>query len=220
MSFCETVWNEIAPLRSRILAQPFLAELTAGTLPRPTFQQYIFQDSLYLAEYARVLALAAARAPDAVARLEFSGGASVAVQVEQALHQTFFTQFGLDANALLHAEASPTCLNYTGYLTMLAATRSYEELIAGILPCFWIYWDVGCAVKPKSAAQNPYAAWIDTYADENFGAATARVKTIVDAAAAAATPLTRTAMAKAFTMASRFEYLFWDSAYRRESWAI
>jgi thiaminase (transcriptional activator TenA) len=220
MRFCAKIWEDIAPLRARILAQPFLIELAEGTLPRPTFQQYIFQDSLYLAEYARVLALAAARAPDAVARLEFSGGASVAVQVEQALHQTFFTQFGLDANALLHAEASPTCLNYTGYLTTLAATRTYEELIAGILPCFWIYWEVGCTVKPKSAANNPYAAWIDTYADENFGATTERVKNIIDTAADAATPATRIAMAKAFTMASRFEYLFWDSAYRRESWAI
>ncbi len=220
MSFCAKIWDDVAPLRAKILAQPFLSELTDGTLQHATFQHYILQDSLYLAEYARVLAIAAARAPDATARLEFSGGASVAVQVEQVLHQQFFAQFGLDPAAAHAAEPSPTCLNYTGYLTSLAATRSYEELVAGILPCFWIYWEVGCTVKPKSAADNPYAAWINAYADESFGAATERVKVIVDQAAAAATPATQTAMAKAFTMASRFEYLFWDSAYRREAWAV
>lgn len=220
MSFCAKIWDNIAPLRASILAQPFLAELTDGTLPRATFQQYILQDSLYLAEYARVLAIAAARAPDATARLEFSGGASIAVQVEQALHQQFFAQFGLDTGAAHAAEPSPTCLAYTSYLISLAATRSYEELVAAILPCFWIYWEVGCTVKPQATANNPYAAWIDTYADPAFGASTERVKAIVDAAATAATPATCAAMEKAFTLAARFEYLFWDSAYRREVWAV
>ncbi len=217
MSFCDTLWTDIAPLRANIRAHPFLTDLAAGTLPREAFQQYIQQDSLYLAEYARVLAIAAARAPDAAARLEFSGGASVAVQVEQALHQNFFSQFDIAPG---HAEASPTCLNYTGYLITLAATRTYEELVAAILPCFWIYWEVGCEVKLRSAAHNPYAAWIETYADPSFGDATTRVKNIVDAAAASATSATRADMARAFTMAARFEYLFWDSAYKRETWQL
>ncbi len=216
MSFCETIWTEIAPLRAKIRAHPFLAELAAGTLPRQTFRHYILQDSLYLADYARVLAIASARAPDSAARLEFSGGASVAVQVEQALHQNFFSQFDISAAA----EASPTCLNYTGYLMTLAATRTYEELVAAILPCFWIYWEVGCDVKPRSVTNNPYAAWIDTYADPSFGDATTRVKNIVDAAAESTTAATRTDMARAFTMAARFEYLFWDSAHKREGWPI
>jgi thiaminase (transcriptional activator TenA) len=220
MGFCETIWDEIKPLREKILAQPFLAELTTGTLSRDKFQHYILQDSLYLAEYARVLAIASARAPDAAARLEFSGGASIAVQVEQALHQQFFMQFGLEAHSAQTPEPSPTCQNYTGYLLTLAATRSYEELVAAILPCFWVYWEVGCTVKPRATSDNPYAAWINTYADPAFGASTERVKIIVDAAAAAAPPETRSAMAKAFIMATRFEYLFWDSAYRLERWAV
>ena len=83
MSFYAAIWEEVGPLRQAILAQPFLAELAAGTLPPATFQHYILQDSLYLAEYARVLALAAARAPTAAARLEFSDGAKAAVQVEK-----------------------------------------------------------------------------------------------------------------------------------------
>lgn len=220
MSFCETIWTELAPLRRAILSHPFLDELAEGTLPPESFRHYIVQDSLYLAEYARVLAIAAARAPSAAGRLEFSDGAKVAVQVEEALHQAFFAQFGVTPGMAEQSEATPACLGYTGYLASLAATRSYEELIAGILPCFWVYWEVGCDIKPRAASPNPYAAWIETYAAPSFGEATQRVRALVDQAAADATPAIRTAMATAFRNATRYEWMFWDSAYRRETWPI
>lgn len=220
MGFCDTIWAEVAPLREAILAHPFLTGLADGTLPGETFRHYIVQDSLYLAEYGRSLALAAARAPDAAARLEFSDGAKVAVVVEQALHQAFFNQFGVSPEMAEATEPTPACLGYTSYIASLAATRSYEELIAGILPCFWVYWEVGCAIKPRATTPNPYAAWIDNYADPAFGEATKRVCALVDAAAQEASPATRTAMARAFRRATRFEWMFWDSAWRRESWPI
>ncbi|TCM20433.1 thiaminase /4-amino-5-aminomethyl-2-methylpyrimidine deaminase [Novosphingobium sp. PhB165] len=220
MSFCDTIWEEIAPLRRAILEHPFLTELAAGTLEAESFRHYIVQDSLYLAEYARALALAAARAPTAAGRLEFSDGAKVAVQVEEALHQAFFAQFGVTAEMAHESEPTPACLAYTSYLNALAATRSYEELIAGILPCFWVYWEVGCNVKPSAASPNPYAAWIDTYAAPSFGEATDRVRMLVDEAAENATPATRKAMATAFRNAARYEWMFWDSAYRRAAWPI
>lgn len=220
MSFTNEIWSDVAPLRQAILGLPFLSELAEGSLPLDTFRHYIVQDSLYLAEYARVLAIAAAKAPTAAAQLEFSDGAKVAIEVERALHQAYFAQFGVTPAIVDSAESTPACLGYTSYLASLAATRSYEELIAGVLPCFWVYWEVGCAVKPRAVSPNPYAAWLDTYAAPSFGEATDRVKALVDEAAANTTQTTRDAMAKAFRMATRFEWMFWDSAYRQAGWPI
>src|SRR5205823_9430160 len=56
----------------------------------------------------------------------------------------------------------------------------WEVLVAALLPCFWIYWDVGCAIARTAAPQNPYKAWIDTYADERFGEAVRTVIAITD----------------------------------------
>lgn len=220
MSFCDAIWEQVAPIRRSILAQPFLAELAAGSLPPASFQHYILQDSLYLSEYARVLAIAAARAPTAAGRLEFSDGTKVAVQVEEILHQTFFARFDVTPAMVAMSEPSPVCLGYTSYLASLAATRSYEELIAGILPCFSVYWEVGCRIKPIAKSPNPYEAWIDTYADPGFGEATGRVRALVDVAASAASPSTFAAMGKAFRTATRYEWMFWDSAYNRVGWPI
>jgi thiaminase (transcriptional activator TenA) len=226
MAFTQQVWQEVAPLRGAILAHPFLHELAQGTLAKAAFERYIVQDSLYLADYARTLALAAARAPSPAARFEFSDGAKVAVQVEEALHQSFFQHFGLEPAQAHSATANPTCLAYTSYLNALAATRSYEVLIAGILPCFWVYWEVGVHIKAKAPnlsktqGANPYQAWIDTYADPGFGATTQRVIALVDAAAESVNAQTRTQMAQAFTTATRYEWMFWNAAYTDERWPI
>jgi thiaminase (transcriptional activator TenA) len=213
MSFCAEVWEKIAPIRRAVQAHPFLQGLADGSLPRAVFQHYIVQDSHYLADYARVLALVSARAPDAAARLEFSDGAKVAVQVEAALHQNFFAEYGV----VQVAPPSPVCTAYSSYLIKLAATRRYEEAIAGLLPCFWIYWDVGQMMASRTAPHNPYASWIATYTDPAFGAATARVRAIVDAAA---TPTLKASMFSAFETAARYEWMFWDAAWQQQGWPV
>jgi len=91
-------------------------------------------------------------------------------------------------------------------------------LVAALLPCFWIYWDVGCAIAGKSASDNPYRAWIDTYADPRFGEAVQGVIATADRAADAATTATRARMLAAFTRAAQYEWLFWDGAYHRRGW--
>ena len=220
MSFCDAIWEEMLPVRRQILDLPFLSELAAGTLPGESFRHYIVQDSLYLGEYARVLALAAARAPTGAARLERSDGAKVAVMVEESLHRSYFSLFGVSEEEAATAEPTPACLGYSSFLGHLGATRSYAELVAGILPCFWVYWEVGCEIKPRAASPNPYSAWIETYATPEFGGATDRARALVDEAAAAATPDQREAMARAFRTATRYEWMFWDSAYRRAGWPV
>ncbi len=220
MGFCDAIWDEMLPVRRKILDLPFLTELAAGTLPEESFQHYIMQDSLYLSEYARVLALAAARAPTPAARLEWSDGAKVAVMVEESLHRSYFDMFGVDEAMVAENEPSPVCLGYSSFLGHLAATRSYGELVAGILPCFLVYWEVGCEIKPNAASPNCYEAWIDTYATPEFAGAAAGAKALVDQAAEAATDATRDAMASAFRTATRYEWMFWDSAYRRAGWPV
>jgi len=93
-------------------------------------------------------------------------------------------------------------------------------LVAAVLPCFWIYWDVACAITARAAPQNPYRAWIDTYADPRFGEAVQRVIDIADEAAATATPARRAAMLAAFGRSTQYEYLFWDGAYRERGWPV
>ncbi len=218
--FSEQAWQQTAPLRDAIHALPFNTELAAGTLSRKRFQGYIIQDALYLGEYSRVLAMAAARGPDANTLRSFAESALEAVAVEQILHERYLSDFGIDPSDLARAEPSPDCLGYTSFLLATAYHEPWEVLVAALLPCFWLYWDVGNAITRVAAPDNPYRAWIDTYADEGFGAAVKAVIGVTNTAADAASPTVRARMMTAFVRCCQYEWLFWDGAYRQRGWPL
>jgi thiaminase/transcriptional activator TenA len=150
----------------------------------------------------------------------FAQSALEAVVVEQALHERYMKEFGVDPAKITDADASPDCFAYTNFLMAAAYHDPWEILVAALLPCFWIYWDVGCAVGRIAAPTNPYRAWIDTYADQGFGEAVRTVIAITDRAATAVAPATRAKMLKAFSRSSQYEWLFWDGAYQRRGWPV
>jgi len=216
--FSDAAWQHTARLRQAIDELQFNTELAAGTLSRERFQGYIVQDALYLGQYSRVLAIAGAKGPDAATLNSFGACALEAVAVEQALHERYMTEFGVDPARLADAEPSPDCLGYTSFLLATAYHEPWEVLIAALLPCFWIYWDVGSRIAKQATADNPYRAWIETYADEGFGEAVRTVIGITDRAAAATTPAIQARMMTAFIRSTQYEWLFWDGAYQRRAW--
>ena len=218
MRFSEEAWQRNTALREAIHRLPFNTELAAGTLAPERFGFYILQDAIYLGEYARVLALAAAKAPDAATVQWFGGAAGEAIAVEQALHGRYLAEFGVEPAAIAAAAPSPDCLAYTSFLIATAYREPWEVLVAAVLPCFWIYWDVACAITRAAAPHNRYRAWIDTYADPRFGDAVQRVIDIADQAASSATPARRASMLTAFARSARYEWLFWDGAYQKRGW--
>jgi len=218
--FCEAAWAETQVLREAIHALPFNRDLAAGALDAERFRFYMVQDALYLVEYSRSLSIASARAPDQPAMVRFAEAAREAVVVERALHESYFARFGLDPATAAASEPSPTCLGYTGFLLSTALTGTYETLVAALLPCFWIYQDVGTAIAAQSAPDNPYRAWIDTYADPAFAESVEAVKAIADRAAAATTEAGRAAMMRAFVRSTQYEWMFWDSAHNLREWPL
>jgi thiaminase (transcriptional activator TenA) len=217
-AFSEAAWQRTARLRHAIDELPFNTELAAGRLSRDHFQGYIVQDALYLAQYSRVLAIAGVRGPDAATLRAFGASALEAVAVEQALHERYLAEFGVNPARLANAEPSPDCLAYTSFLLATAYHDPWEVLVAALLPCFWIYWDVGKRIAAQAARDNPYRAWIDTYADEAFGEAVRTVIDITDRAAEAVTQPVRMRMMTAFIRSTQYEWLFWDGAYQQRGW--
>ena len=219
MRFSEEAWERTTGLREAIHHLPFNTELAAGTLRPERFRFYITQDALYLAQYSRVLSLAAAKAPDTATSQIFGHSALGAIAVEQRLHEHYLREFGVEPAAVAAAEPAPDCLAYTSFLLATSHQQAWEVLVAALLPCFWIYWDVAGAIVRRAAPDNLYRAWIDTYADPAFGEAVGRVIGIADAAAVAIQSA-RPAMLAAFARSAQYEYLFWDGAYQQRGWPV
>lgn len=112
--------------------------------------------------------------------------ASDGIEVEEALHGSF-----LKGDVPAPEEISPTCLLYTSVL-QAQATAPVEVEAAAVLPCFWVYQQVGRQIIARQQGSgNPYAQWIETYADPSFTEATSQAIGICDALAEKTGPETR-----------------------------
>jgi thiaminase (transcriptional activator TenA) len=220
MSFTADLWRSIEPIYAAILRHPFVTGLTDGTLPRASFQFYAVQDALYLREFARSLSMAAARAPRDEWIIMFNEHAATTLKVERALHEEFFKQFGLSPADVASTPLAPTNLAYTSYLLAVAHGAPFHEGLAALLPCYWIYWEVGKALERAGSPDPLYARWIGTYAAEEFGSLVTAVLEVTNETAASLTAPQQDTMRRHFVTTSRYEWMFWDMGWRREAWPV
>jgi thiaminase/transcriptional activator TenA len=219
-SFSADLWDSIGDIYSAILAHPFIKGLTDGTLPAESFAFYVVQDGLYLKQYASALAAVASRAPRPAAMRMFAGHAADAVAVEQELHAKLLPELGISAAAAAAAEPAPTNLAYTSYLLATIRGGTYAEGVGAVLPCYWIYGEVGKELVRQGSPDSRYQRWIDTYGGEEFGEVVRDVIAEADTVGALLSEAERALVRRHFRTTSRYEWMFWDMGYRRESWPV
>lgn len=219
-TFTDHLWASIAPIYEAILQHPFVAGLTDGTLPEERFRFYVVQDAHYLRGFARALAAAASKAPrDAWCEL-LSEHARDTLVVERALHDAYFSEWGLSAEGVYATPVAPTTLAYTSYLLRRAHGGGFEEALAALLPCDWIYVMVGRELEGQGSPKPLYQAWIDAYASDAFWDLVQEMIAMLDAAVEGLGDARRAALGRHFATASRYEWMFWDMAWRVERWPV
>lgn len=192
----------------QILDLPFVRALGDGTLDEDLFAFYLDQDALYLRDYSRALATLSARADTAAAQVHWAAGAHEAIAAESQLHE------GWLANRARLGGPSPITMGYTNFLRASAAGDDYVVGAAAILPCYWLYEEVGAVLSSQNHADHPYAEWLSMYGGEEFAAEVARSLAEVERAFETASPAQRVRAARAYLSACVYEREFFDQAHR------
>ena len=174
------LWRSIEPVYAAILEHPFVAGLTDGTLPADRFAHYLIQDAHYLRDYARALSLLSARAPDEEGVRLFAEHAQAAIVDEKALHRELLPALGIAPETVDATEPAPACISYTSFLLSVCHGGSFAEALGAVLPCYWIYQEVGRALVAKGSPDERYQRWIDTYAGDEFAAVVASALAVAD----------------------------------------
>jgi thiaminase/transcriptional activator TenA len=219
-SWTDQLWATSQDTYAAILDHPFLKGLTSGALEEACFAYYVAQDAHYLRDYARALAIVGAKAPTHADTGLFARHAAETVEVELFLHETLLAELGLDPAVVSATAVSPTTTAYTSYLLATVYAGSFAEGLAAVLPCYWIYARVGAALVAQGSPDPRYQRWIDTYAGDAFAATVAEVLVVADRVGA---PLGAADAARArahFATTARYEWMFWDAAWRRETWPV
>ena len=215
-SWSATIEKKTNYILDKIKEHPFIKELMAGTLSEELFLFYINQDALYLSEYKKILAAIGIKCAEENETQFYLDAATGIIHVEEVLHRLFLKDKGLSK------EASPACELYTSYLSRMVNTTSVEEGLAAVLPCFTIYKQVGDYILANQTNKNPnpYQDWINTYGGEAFAESVRKAVEITDKYANSASEEVVRRMDEAFEKASKLEWKFWDSAYKKEAWEI
>jgi thiaminase (transcriptional activator TenA) len=210
----ERIWQAIE-------GHPFLRELHAGTLPMDRFTYFILQDYVYLLDFAQVLCQGAAKSPDLETLELFARHALGAVEVERTFHASFGKTLGLSREHLDAVQKGPITQAYIGHLQAVARSGSLSEIVAAVLPCYWIYGEVGRRLHSKRPRKpRIYREWIETYASEGFWKPVREQIQLMDRLGAAAKTDEKKLMTEHFILSSRYEFMFWEQAYRLERWPI
>jgi thiaminase/transcriptional activator TenA len=215
MPFTDQLREAADPIWSAQHEHPFVRGIGEGSLDPRKFRHYVRQDYLFLIDYARLLALACARAPRLGEMRRFAQLAQAVLGSEMELHRSYAADWGISAAELEAEQPTATTRAYTDFLLRTAALADYGELAAAVLPCMWGYQELAARLAERGrSSEELYARWIDEYAGAEFGELATWCKALTNAAAGTGD---RDRMTDAFLTSSRYELAFWDASWREEA---
>ena len=200
------------------MTHPFVTETADGSLDRERNYVYFDQDYLFLREWAILLNLATAKAPDFDAARELVRFLHLGLGGEEGLFQEAFLERGISRKAVEGLQYLPTTQNYNGCLRTLVYEDAFTEVGATLLAVEWPYLD--WAQRAEEAGRKPgdryYQTWIDIHTSPGMSGFVSWLRRLVDESAPTAAQQDK--LQGIFRDVLRYEYQFFEMAYRVESW--
>lgn len=206
----QALWNASADVDHNIMNMPFIKALCDGSLDKDLFAFYINQDAEYLKRYSRALAAVASKSTDDKARVHWASGSALCIEAESQLHTNWLG--GMDIK--MDPSCSPVTLSYVNHLLARTSADDYVIGAASVLPCYWLYAEVGRALISGNTPDNPYHDWINMYSSDEFEEGVKAAIGFVEKAFEEAGPKDRVLAAQAYMTSCIYEYNFFNQAHR------
>ncbi len=201
-------WHKHLPIYRVTQQQPFIQELINGQLDIARFHFYIEQDALYLQAFTKLLQTISGRIEEPKFKAYFHDFIQDNMAQEHALHDLYLQK------PLQNIRPTVTCIEFIQYNATLE-TLPLSLALAGMLPCFLIYQQLGIYIYEQHTRQdNPYLQWIETYAGIEHLESVTRLREMCDQYAKNADLATITAMHQWYEKGAILDQKFWDSCYQ------
>ncbi|OVE66264.1 thiaminase II [Clostridium diolis] len=222
MQFSQRLLLKGKPIWEACLEYPFLKELSKGTLKEDKFCFYVKQDYVYLIDYIKLFALGMVKADSLEDIQAFAKCANAIVNIEMDAHTEYAKKFGITKEELEATKPNASNLSYTKFMLQVSSEGSLAELVAALLPCMWSYAFIGKTLaKNSKALEHPlYSEWILTYATEEYNKENDWCIKLMDKLAEGLPERQLQKLEEIFIISSKYEYMFWDGCYKKESWVI
>ena len=193
---------------------PFVLGIGSGSLPAAAFRHYLVQDYLFLVHFARAYGLAAFKGETLADIRAAAAGLSAIIDREMRLHVAYCTGWGLDEAAMATVPEADATIAYTRFVLERGLAGDLLDLQTALAPCIIGYADIGrmLAADPGTRFDgNPYRAWIETYAADDFQQVAADHARQMEAVATRRGGDARfEGLRLLFSQATRLEAAFWE----------
>lgn len=219
MTFCKEVRLECADLWDASFEHPFVKGIAKGDLPLDVFKFYVMQDAYYLTHFAKVQSLGAVKAKDLKTTQSFAHHAEQTCAAELALHESFMELLGVTEDDWKLFEPSPHAYAYVSHMYR-SAEGDLADVLAALLPCYWLYYEIGERLKTAAPEEPIYQKWIGTYGSEWFGELVNEQIERMDDLAEGLPEERRKELKTRFMRSSYYEWQFWQQAWTMETWEL
>jgi thiaminase/transcriptional activator TenA len=190
-----------------------------GTLPLDRFRFYVMQDAYYLSHFAKVQAIGAVKAGDLETTKRFAHHAEQTCAAEMALHESFMEMLDVTKEDWAAFEPSPSAYAYVSHMYR-SAEGDLADVLAAILPCYWLYYEIGENLKNAKPDHPIYNRWIETYGSEWFGELVTEQIERMDKLAEGLPEARHRELKDRFRRSSYYEWHFWEQAWKKETWSV
>jgi thiaminase/transcriptional activator TenA len=220
MKFSESLKSGAGEILKAQYDHPFVKGLGDGTLQLEKFRFYMIQDTLYIVEYARAMAWTAPLLPDVNDIIAMLEAARESFKIESMLKEQYFGPFGISIDDALKIPMAPTCKAYVDHLIRYTHGGTCAEALAAILPCGWVYVEIGAHFTEGRIIPDThrYKSWLMTYAVPEFRNMVNWWFSLLDNVTTGMTPAQLEHIKDIFITSCRYEWMFWDMAWRGENW--
>ncbi len=216
--FTDQLFDMAQPVWIKSYKHPFIKEIASGELAPSVFRYYLLQDRYYLEEFGTIHGLAAQKSSDARTAEFLRANAENLKNGEVEIRKAFFQQLAISSDEIQLTPIAPSAYNYVNHMYEQLYHGTTQRTIASLLPCYWLYNEIGKRLIAEGSPVSLYQQWIATYDSEAY---TEDVQTMLDLTNQAASEVDeqeREAMKQAFYRSSIYELRFWEMAYTMERW--
>lgn len=220
--FYDVLRREADPIWEKIRGHPFIVEMSEGVLPAEKFKFYLKQDHMFLREFCRFLGIAVAKSRTIKQMRWFGFLLGATIRAEIGMQKKIAKSLGVSEQDLSSSEPAPTMKAYTSYLLRVASTGSLGEILASMSPCPCSYLELAEKILSSEGLdkQPAFKEWCSFYASEESRKIVEHLIDLLDRTAEETSAVEKELMRQHFHITSRYEYLFWDMAYKMELWPI
>ena len=200
------------------LHHPFVQGIVKGDLPFETFKNYILQDIYYLKHYGKIHAIAASQAEDFKITAILADKARFTAEAELTVHKEHAEILNITQEDMDQFKPAPTAYAYTSHLYRATMFGNLAYTVAAILPCYWLYADIGIVYQHATPEKEIYRNWIGFYASDRFQESTNQMIDLLNSIVEDLSEKEKEKVKEQFVLAKEYELQFWEMSYTFETW--